>query len=134
MYDDYCELEWNEYSHPKDNISGLYWDETLSRVRIGAMAKGWVNPYEFDEHSLFVAAIDGLVGEVRLGVYDALLHSFGNSVLLYAGLRASRLRDVELDDLEKFADELFTASHFLIDGRDEAFAYVTSGSMLGRNA
>lgn len=134
MYDDYCELEWDEHSHPENNISELYWDETISRVRIGAMAKDWVNPDDCDEHSLFIAAVDGLVGEVRLGVYDALVNGFGNTVLLYAGLRASRLDSIEQDELEGFADGLFDTSGFLIDGRDEAFAYVNVASMLARDA
>jgi hypothetical protein len=75
-----------------------------------------------------------LVGEVRLGVYDALVKGFGDSALLYAGLNASRLEGNDQENLVSVAESLFDESGCLVDGRDEAFAYVNVGAMLAKDA
>jgi len=134
MYDDYCDLEWDEYSDPPSCISELYGDELINHVRIGAMATDAVDPNEFDAHSLFETAILDLVGEVRLGVYDALVKGFGDVALLYAGLWVSRSEDNDQQNLEAVAEHLFDESGVLVDGRDEAFAYVSVAAMLGKDA
>jgi hypothetical protein len=134
MYDDYCDLEWDEYSDPASCIGELFWDETISHVRIGAMAAGAVDPEDSDAHSVFVEAVLDLVGEVRLGVYDALVKGFGDSALLYAGPNASRLEGNDQENLASVAESLFDESGCLVDGRDEAFAYVNVGAMLAKDA
>jgi len=134
MYDDYCDLEWDEYSDPSSCISELLWDETLNHVRIGAMATDALDPDDSDVQSLFVTAILDLVSEVRLNVYDALVKGFGDVTLLYAGLNASRYQSNDQDNLEAVADSLFDESGCLVDGRDEAFAYVNVGAMLAKDA
>jgi hypothetical protein len=134
MYDDYCDLEWDECSDPPSCISELFWDETISHVRIGAIAADTVDPDDSDAQSLFVVAVLDLVGEVRLGVYDALVKGFGDTTLLYAGLNASRLEDNDQENLESVAESLFDESGCLVDGRDEAFAYVAVGAMLAKDA
>lgn len=134
MYDDYCDLEWDEYSDPSSCISELFGDETISHVQIGAMAADTVDPDDSDPQSLFEAAILDLVGEVRSAVYDALVKGFGNTASLYVGLYASRLEGNDQENLESVAESLFDESGCLVDGRDEAFAYVNVGAMLGKDA
>jgi len=134
MYDDYCDLEWDEYSDPSSCISELFWDETINHVRIGAMAAAAVDPDTSDVQSLFVEAILDLVSEVRLNVYDALVKGFGDVTLLYAGLNASRLEGNDQENLEAVAESLFDESGCLVAGRDEAFAYVAVAAMLAKDA
>jgi hypothetical protein len=134
MYGDYCELEWGECFDPESSIAELYWDGTVSHVRVGAMAAAAIDPDEFDAQSLFVAAILDLVGEVRLGVYDALIKRFGDAVLLYAGLNVSRSQGNDQENLETVVENLFDESGCLVNGRDKAFAYVSGGAMLGKDA
>lgn len=134
MYGGYCDLEWDEYSDSSSCISELFWSKAISHVRIGAMATDVVDPNVFDAQSLFIEALLHLVSEVRLGVYDALVKGFGDTVLLYAGLWASRSDDSDQENLQPIADHLFDGSGFLVDGRDEAFAYVNVAGMLAKDA
>ncbi len=134
MYNDYCELEWNEYSDPSGCISELFWEEKINHLRIGAMATDWIDPNDDDAHSLFTDAILGLVSEVRLPVYDALLAGSGDTVLLYTGLWGSRSEDTDQGNLEPIADSLFDESGFLLKGNPAAFDYVNVASMIAKDA
>lgn len=134
MYNDYCDLEWDEYSDPSGCVSELFWEETINHLRIGAMATDWIDPNGDDAHSLFTDAVLGLVAEVRLPIYNALLASFGDTVLLYAGLWGSRSEGTDQDNLETLADSLFDQSGFLIKGNPDAFAYVNVSAMTAKDA
>lgn len=90
MYDDYCDLEWDECTDPPSCISELLWNESINHIRIGAMAADAVDPDDFDAHSLFETAILDLVGQVRLGVYDALVKGFGHVTLTEPGEDSER--------------------------------------------
>ena len=133
MYDDYCDLEWAECSDPSSCVGELFSDGSMSHVRIGAMAADTVDPDDSDPHSLFVAAVLDLTSQVRLAIYDALEKGFGDAMLLYAGLKTSRLQGNDQEGLELVAERLFDESGSLVDGRDEAFAYVNVGAMLGKD-
>ncbi len=134
MYNDYCDLEWDEYSNPSGCVSELFCEETINHLRIGAMAAGCIDPNDDDAHSLFPDAVLGLVAEVRLPIYDALLAGFGDTVLLYAGLWGSRSEGTDQDNLESLADSLFDQSGTLIRGNPEAFAYVNVSAMIGKGS
>ena len=134
MYHDYCELEWDECLDPSSFIGELFWDEMISHVRIGAMAVDGVDPEECDPHSLFETAVVYLIGEVRSSVYNALTKGFGDATLLYVGLKLSRSHDIDQENLEAVAESVIHESGCLIDGRDEAFAYVVCGTMLAKDA
>lgn len=134
MYRDYCELEWDEYFDPSGCVSELFEGASLCHLRIGAMAADWIAPDEADAHSLFTDAILGLVSEVRLRVYDALLIGFGDSVMLYAGLWGSRSEDIDQDNLEPITERLIDHSGFLLNGNPDAFAYVNVAAMVAKDA
>ena len=134
MYHDYCDLEWDECFDPSSYIVELLWDDMISHVRIGAMAAAAVGPDTSDAQSLFVEAVLDLVREVRLSVYDALTKGFGDATLLYVGLKLSRSHDIDQENLEAVAESVIHESGCLIDGRDEAFAYVVCGTMLAKDA
>ncbi|MFM7926363.1 MAG: hypothetical protein ACKO9Q_01520, partial [Pirellula sp.] len=131
---DYCNLEWDECSNPSGCVSELFLEEAINHLRIGAMATNWIDPDDHDAHSLFTHAMLGLVSEVRLQVYDALLAGFRDTALLYAGLWGSRSEDTDQDNLEPIAESLFDESGFLLRGNPAAFAYVCVNSMIGKDA
>lgn len=134
MYNDYCDLEWDECSDPSGCVSELFWEEAINHLRIGAMATNWIDGFDADAHSLFKHAVLGLVSEVRLPVYEALLASFGDAFLLYAGLWGSRSECTDQDNLEPLADSLFDQSGFLTRGNPDAFAYVNVSAMTAKDA
>lgn len=134
MYSGYCFLEWDEYPDDETTVRELFGDESFNHVRIGTMAEEWVGMEDANDSSLFVAAVFALQSEVRLGIYDALVSGFGDACLLYAGLYTSREVGNDQESLDHVAAELFDESGFLLEGREEAFAYVTVASMLAVDA
>lgn len=134
MYHDYCDLEWDECFDPSSFIGELFWDEMISHVRIGTMAAGGIGPDETDAQALFVEAVLDLVREVRSSVYNALTKGFGDAPSLYVGLKLSRSHDIDQENLEAVSETVIDESGCLVDGRDEAFAYVVCGAMLAKDA
>lgn len=134
MYADYCDLEWDECSDPSGCVSELFWEEAINHLRIGAMATNWVAGFDADTHSIFTHAVLGLVSEVRLSVYDALLAGFRDTTLLYSGLWGSRFEDTDQDNLEPIAESLFDDLGFLLKGNSRALAYVCVNSMIENDA
>jgi len=130
MYGEYCHLEWDEHCDAESLISELYWNEDIKRSRIGNMVERHFDLEESEDQKLFYIMVLDLVGDVRLEVYDALIREFGDAIMLYVGLFLSREVGNDQDKLEERIDDVFDASHFP-KGRDEAFQYVVSASMLG---
>ncbi|HNU70710.1 MAG TPA: hypothetical protein PKL48_03245 [Thermodesulfobacteriota bacterium] len=133
MYDDYCQLEWDVYSDADSLILELYGQEVISPTRIGNMVERNFEVDETDDQQLFCSMILDLVAQVRLKVYDALVKEYGDPCTLYAGLFVSREEGNDQENLNEIIDEIIDESGFTA-GREEAFGYVVSASMLAVDA
>ena len=126
MYNEFCQLAWDEYTDDESLIAELQWKHSLSLFRLGNMVDKNFKVTEADDSQLFFHAISELEGTRRLEVYDAICAEFENSAMLFVGLWISREEGNNQNMIKSLAEEILEDTD-TDPNKIEAFGYVISG-------
>jgi hypothetical protein len=125
MFDEFCFKAWEEHTDTDSLILELQDEEFFNHIRLGSMVDREYLSEDEDEPDLFVKAIDYLVHECRIKVFDALCKIFGGVSILFVSLWLSMDESIEIGS---YSDEQLDS--VLNDSTVDkmcAFVYVNNG-------